>query len=148
MDWQIGRRETTRLHSPKRPHALVATSLVVWLLSAALVLVPPGGAVCWPLPNGWHLHIGWSDAAGRATLGLVVYAHRGPGRVVDPHRTGFSALVAPDMVNLSDLRPLAAGASWLLPLFTLCWLCLPQETRRRQLEPMPLKAPPKILTAF
>ena len=136
------------MHPPKRPRALVASSLIVWLLSAALVLVPPGGAVCWPLPDGWHLHIGWSDAAGRPTLGLVVYAHRGPGRVVDPHRTGFSALVAPDTVNLSDLRPLAAGALWLLPLLTLCWLCLAQETQRRQPEPMPLKRPPKILAAL
>ena len=78
----------------------------------------------------------------------MVYAHRGPGRVVDPHRTGFSALVAPDTVNLSDLRPLAAGSLWLLPLLTLCWLCLAQETQRRQPEPMPLKRPPKFLAAF
>jgi hypothetical protein len=120
---------------------------LVWLLSAALVLVPPSGAVCWPLPNGWHLHIGWSDAAGRPTLGLVVYAHRGPGRVVDPHRSGFSALVAPDAVNLSDLIPPALAALWLLPVLTLCWLCLLQDSRRRQPEPTPLRRPPKLLAA-
>jgi hypothetical protein len=127
---------------------LAAFHVFVWLVSAALVIVPPGGAVCWPLADGWHIHIGWSDATGRPTMGLVVYAHRGPGRVSNPHRAGFSALVAPDTVNLSDLRPLGADALWLLPLFTLCWLCLSQETLRRQPEPMPLKHPPKFLAAF
>ncbi len=107
-----------------------------------LVIVPPGGAVCWPLPGGWHLHVGWSDAAGRPTLGLVVYTHAGPGRVVDPHRAGFSPLVAPDSVNLSDLRPLTNGALWLLPLLTLAWLCLSGYSLRRQPEPSPLEHPP------
>lgn len=133
---------------PGRPIKLAAFYVFVWLLASMLVLVPPGGAVCWPLPNGWHIHIGWSDATGRPTGGLVVYAHQGPGRWADPHRAGFSALVAPDTVNLSDLRPLAAGALWLLPLLTLCWLCLPQYTLRRQPEPMPLEHPPKFLAAF
>ena len=132
---------------PARPTKLAASIAVVWLLAAMLVLVPPGGAVCWPLLDGWHIHIGWSDATGRPTPGLVVYAHRGPGRVSNPHRTGFSALVAPDTVNLSDLRPLAAGALWLLPLLTLCWLCLWQDTLRRQPEPMPLKHPPRLSAA-
>ena len=134
-------------HSRHPLSARLSASLVIVLLSAALALVPPSGAVCWPLPDGWHLHIGWSDAAGRPTLGLVVYAHRGPGQVLDPHRSGFSALVAPDAINLSDLRPLAAGALWLLPLLTLCWLCLGQDPQRRQPEPMPLKRPPKLLAA-
>jgi len=138
----------TRLHAPNRPHRLTAARLVVWLLGAALVLVPPGGAVCWPLPSGWHLHIGWSDAAGRPTLGLVVYVHRGPGQVADPHRTGFSALVAPDTVNLSDLRPVAASALWLVPVLTLAWLCLSQDPWRRQPEPRPLRRPPKQRAAF
>ena len=109
-----------------------------------LLVVPPGGAVCWPMPNGWHIHIGWSDAAGRPTMGLVVYAHRGPGQVFDPHHPGFSAVVAPDIVNLSDLRPLAADALWMLPLLTLCWLSLWQDTLRRQPVPLPLEEPPKF----
>lgn len=115
---------------------------LVWLLSAMLVIVPPGGAVCWPMPNGWHIHIGWSDATGKPSAGLVVYAHYGPGRISNPHRTGFSALIAPDTVNLSDLRPLAAGVLWLLPLLTLSWLCLSQYTLRRQPELAPLDHPP------
>ncbi len=114
-----------------------------------LVVVPPGGAVCWPLPNGWHIHIGWSDAAGRPTAGLVVYTHQGPGRnIANPHPGGFSALVSPDIVNLSDLRPLAADALWLLPLLTLCWLCLSQDTRRRHPELAPMEHPPTLLAAF
>ena len=120
---------------------------VVGLLLLMLVVVPPGGAVCWPLPGGWHVHIGWSDAAGRPTAGLVVFSHRGPNAVVNPHRAGFSALVAPDTVNLSDLQPAAAEVLWLIPLLTLAWLCLPAVTRRRQPEPSPLEQPPKLLLA-
>ena len=112
-----------------------------------LVLVPPGGAVCWPLPNGWHIHIGWSDIAGRPTAGLVVYVHHEPARVADPHGSGFSALVAPDIVNLSDLRPLAVGALGLFPLLTLAWLCLPRFTQPRQPQPAPLEHPPQFLAA-
>jgi hypothetical protein len=95
------------------------------------------------MPNGWHIHIGWSDAAGRPTTGLAVYVHRGPGRVFDPHHPGFSAAVAPDIVNLSDLRPLAAGALWMVPFLTLCWLCVWQDGLRRQPVPVPLDQPPK-----
>jgi len=113
-----------------------------------LVVVPPGGAVCWPLPNGWHIHIGWSDAAGRSTVGLAVYMHRGPGRVANPHPAGFSALVSPDTFNLSDLRPLAAEALWLLPVLTLCWLCLAPNTLRRRPALIPLEHPPQLLAAF
>ena len=110
-----------------------------------LVVVPPGGAVCWPLPNGWHIHIGWSDAAGRSTVGLVVYTHDGPGRVANPHPAGFSALVAPDTFNLSDLRPLATDGLWLLPLLTLCWLRLPQDTQRQSARAISPGASPEVL---
>jgi hypothetical protein len=120
---------------------------LIGLLALMLIVVPPGGAVCWPLLNGWHIHIGWTDAAGRPSAGLVVYSHLGPGRVVNPHPTSLSALVAPDTVNLSDLRPLPAGALWLLPLLTLAWLCLAEYTRRRQPEPAPLEHPPKLRLA-
>ena len=113
-----------------------------------LVVVPPGGAVCWPLPNGWHIHIGWSDAAGRSTVGLVVYLHRGPGRVANPHPAGFSALVSPDTFNLSDLRPLGTAALWLLPLLTLCWLRLAPNSLRRRPALIPLEHPPQFLAAF
>ena len=132
---------------PRRPLKSAAFYAVVWLAASMLVVVPAGGAVCWPLPNGWHIHIGWSDAAGRPAGGLVVYTHQGPGRWVDPNRSGFSALVAPDTVNLSDLRPLVDGALWLLPLLTLCWLCLSQNTLRRQLALMPLEHPPQFSAA-
>jgi hypothetical protein len=138
-------RGGVRLGGSHRGPALntAASYATVWLLAAMLVVVPPGGAVCWPMPNGWHIHIGWSDAAGRPTPGLVVYAHRATTRVSDPHHPGFSALVAPDIVNLSDLRPLATDALWLLPLLTLCWLCLWQDAPRRLPGLMPLEHPPK-----
>jgi hypothetical protein len=136
------------LRLPRRPLKSAAFYFVLWLLAVMLVVVPPGGAVCWPLPNGWHIHIGWSDAAGRPTTGLVVYAHEGPGRIANPHPGGFSALVSPDVVNLSDLQPLVAGVAWLLPLLTLCWLCLSQDTLRCQTELMPLEHPPTFLAAF
>ena len=119
-------------------------NILVGLLAIMLVMVPPGGAVCWPLLDGWHLHIGWSDAAGRPTAGLVVYAHRGPELVANPHRTGFSALVAPDTVNRSDLRPLVTASLWLRPLRTLCWLRLAPAPWRRQPEPLPLEHPPTL----
>lgn len=122
-------------------------NILVCLLAAMLAIVPTGGAVCWPLLDGWHLHIGWSDGAGRPTAGLVVYAHRGPERVANPHRTGFSALVAPDTVNLSDLRPLVTASLWVLPLLTLCWLCLSQDPWRRQPGPLPLEHPPTVYAA-
>jgi len=134
-------------HAARRFRAAAARGLV-GLLALMLVVVPPGGAVCWPLLDGWHVHIGWSDAVGRPTAGLVVYSHRGPEKIIDPHRTGFSPLVAPDAVNLSDVRPVASGALLLLPLLTLCWLCLPRVTQRHQPEPAPLEHPPKLRLAF
>jgi len=133
---------------PRRPLKSAAFYAAVWLLTIMLVVVPPGGAVCWPLPNGWHLHIGWSDASGRSTVGLVVYMHRGPGRVANPHPAGFSALVAPDTFNLSDLRPLGTVTVWLLPLLTLCWLRLTPNTLRRRPALSPLEHPPQFLAAF
>lgn len=136
------------LRRPRRFLKAAAWWAVLWLLASMLVVVPPGGAVCWPLPNGWHLHMGWSDAAGRPTAGLVVYVHQGNDHVADLHPAGFWALAAPDIVNLSDLRPLAAEALWLLPWLTLCWLCRSQPGRRRQPELMPLEHPPTISTAF
>jgi hypothetical protein len=33
-------------------------------------------------------------------------------------------------------------------LLTLCWLCLRQDTHRRQPEPLPLEHPPQFLAAF
>ena len=116
----------------------------VLALAVMLVVVPPGGAVCWPLPNGWHLHISWTDAAGRASPSLVVFSHRGAEPIVDPHRSGISPLVAPDVVNASDLRPLGAGALWLMLLLPLVWLCLPDFTLLRQPQPSPLKHPPTL----
>jgi len=133
---------------PRRPLKSAAFYAAVWLLTIMLVVVPPGGAVCWPLPNGWHVHVGWSDASGRSTVVLVVYMHRGPGRVANPHPAGFSALVAPDTFNLSDLRPLGPAAVWLLPLLSLCWLRLRQDPQRRQPQPLPLEHPPQFLPAF
>ena len=120
---------------------------LIWLLALMLIVVPPSGAVCWPLPNGWHIHISWADAAGRPTPGLVVFLHTGPEPVVDPHRSGISALAAPDIVNATDLRPLAAEALWLMLLLTLTWLCLPALVPLRQPQPVPLEHPPTLLPA-
>ena len=136
------------MRRPGRHPKSIALYAVVWLLAIMLVVVPPGGAVCWPLPNGWHVHIGWSDASGRSSVGLVVYMHHGPGRVANPHPAGFSALVSPDIFNLSDLRPPTLTGLWLLPMLTLCWLCLTQDSHRRQPEPLPLEHPPTLLVAF
>ena len=67
--------------------------------------------------------------------------------VANPHPAGFSALVAADIFNLSDLRPLNNAALALLPLLTLCWLRLTQDPERRQPEPLPLEHPPQLLAA-
>lgn len=142
------RNSLSRRTPPTRPVRAVLGRALVGLMMLMLVVVPPGGAVCWPLLDGWHIHIGWSDAIGRPTTGLVVYSHRGPEKIINLHRTGFSPLVAPDVVNLSDLRPLAAGALWLMPLLTLAWLCLPDFTRQRQPQPSPLEQPPNLRLAF
>jgi hypothetical protein len=103
--------------------------------------------VCWPLPNGMHLHIGWSDAAGRMTLGLHVFVHGDAQQIVNLHHPVVTPIVPADTANLSDLRPLAAEALWLLPLITLSWLFLSQVILRPQSEPAPLEHPPRLSAA-
>ena len=130
---------------PARAARGVAWYSLAGLVMLMLVVVPPGGAVCWPLLNGWHVHIGWSDAAGRATPGLVVYSHRGPTVFINPHRAGFTAMVAPDTLNLTDMRPPLAALLWAIPALTLAWLQLPSFFRPRAAATAPLEQPPNCL---
>ena len=125
----------------------VALQAVTGLLAIMLILVPPGGTVCWPLPNGWHIHIGWTDASGQPASSVQVYLHHGNKPVINLHPSGITPTVPADVLNLSDLRPLGQGALWLLPLLSLWWLCLAHSLFRRPAALAPLEHPPKHLAA-
>jgi len=92
----------------------------VFLLSLMLVIAPPGGAVCWPLPGGHHLHIGWNDPDGEETLDLTVFTHLASQSVGDPHMSSFASASSsePPAVGGVLLPPVVM---WLLPLITLAW---------------------------
>lgn len=85
-----------------------------------LVIAPPGGSVCWPLPGGHHLHIGWNDPEGEETLDLTVFTHLASQAVGDPHTPSFApaSLSEPPTVGAVLLPQIGM---WLLPLITLAW---------------------------
>ena len=114
-----------------------------WLLVAQLLLAPPGLAVCWTLPGGLHLHIGWTDAHGQPTLNPQVLLHGAAEPPTDPAHAG-----APTAAQVSTAlvgSPLAApaAAAWLLPLVTLAWAWQPARLTGRRLTPTPPHQPPR-----
>jgi hypothetical protein len=93
---------------------------LVFLLCCMLVIAPPGGSVCWPLPGGHHLHIGWNDAEGEETLDLTVFTHRASQSVGDPHAPSFSPASSSELPTVGGVL-LPQVVTWLLPLITLVW---------------------------
>ncbi|MBP7690558.1 MAG: hypothetical protein KA764_01500 [Anaerolineales bacterium] len=83
------------------------------LLAAGLVsFTPSGSAICWPLLDGRHLHIGWSMHAGHPTDTLTVYIHAARAPLDTAALTVFSAEHTPGAVT---------APNQLAPLYT--WRC-------------------------
>jgi len=97
---------------------------LVVFLSLMLLIAPPGGAVCWPLPGGHHLHIGWNDSEGEATLDLTVFTHRASESVGDSHGSSFTPAASSELPGSGVLLPRIQD--WFLPLITLAWLLVTQ----------------------
>jgi hypothetical protein len=93
---------------------------LIVFLSLMLILAPPGGAVCWPLPDGRHLHIGWNDSDGEETLELTVFVHRPSQATGNYHPFSFASKVSFEVPTAFDVLPTIA-LGWLLPLITLAW---------------------------
>lgn len=119
---------------------------LIFFLSLMLVIAPPGGAVCWPLPGGHHLHIGWNDPAGEETLDLTVFSHSESESVGDPHAPSFGLASPSEPPVVGGIVP-PPIMSWFLPLITLAWaLILPMVFP--SLWQLPPVTPPPRRTFF
>jgi hypothetical protein len=121
--------------------ALVLTGLLILLL----VFVPPGGSVCWPLPGGLYLHIGWMDAAGNATLGRQVFLHGAEEPETDQRVDGIGSGTLTTTLTAAQHSALPAQLMWMLPAPTLVWLVGDQHLPRSRGGPAPGRLPPRQL---
>lgn len=114
---------------------------LVVFLSLMLIIAPPGGAVCWPLPGGHHLHIGWADSEGEETLDLTVFTHRASESVGDPQGSSFTPAASSELPVGGVLLPRIT--SWFLPLITLAWLLVTQAIFPSLWQLPPATPPPR-----
>lgn len=116
-------------------------------LSIMLILVPPGGSVCWPLPGGRHVHIGWSNSEGEETLDLTVFAHATSESVGDPHAPSFAPASASELSVVGGVI-LPQSLSWFLPLITLVWVFLGQAAFPSAWRLPPATPPPRYVPSL
>lgn len=120
-----------------------------WLslgLIATLVLLTPGNSTCLPLPNGRHVHVGWTDREGHESPGLLVFQHAARERVKG---TAASAAFTPGsttaLTGTETPPPLVAIWGWALPLPTVVWVMNTRWVFHRQPNLTPPLRPPRPL---
>lgn len=92
------------------------------LAAAGLVsLTPGGGAICWPLLDGRHIHIGWSLHAGHPTDMPTVYLHAEHEPVSARAASGFSQPHTPGAMPAPSQWLPSAGSVALVIREPLLW---------------------------
>lgn len=117
-----------------------------WLslsLIVTLVLLTPGGSTCLPLPDGRHVHIGWTDREGHDSPVLIVFQHTSREPVKGSlTSTAFSPGSATTAGNVDSLPTMAVVLIWAVPHPTVLWAMDSIWVMRRQPQPtLPLRPP-------